>query len=451
MANGGGVNRIVTEYEVVDRASESYRSMTTEAAALSEQVAELTERLDEQEQEMEDLREAAKETEKELDAFKKATSEADAAIGKFGGPAGTLVDSVGGLEKFSKALGISENSLKLLGQAGAVAGAAVAGWKVGRWISDITGLSAAISDATGEMELLIQASDRLRSTQGLIDRINQATGGDATTLNQASLDNQARIKRLQAEQREAEAAAANADIDERFERDMANAEAFAEAEKQRIQESEDAEKAAAEQVHQERLLLLEDYERSLAEATADGMEEGIESPQVSSAMRAMEGRLSDFAAAGVAEGMSFGISVIQGGNLGGAPDPVQELFGELKEAGSEQFTGGISNRISLQRFQFLENLFGSQNEQDIKDFIGVLEGEQRAVRKSATSAQGVRSAQTFANESLGLQIRTLNDLLELLGELKADGGLTPPNVVQLDDASIAKIVSGMGTETTLNR
>jgi hypothetical protein len=61
---------------------------------------------------------------------------------------------VKGLEDLANAAGKSTTELGLLGTAGAVAGAALAGWKLGTWIGEITGATEAIANLTGSLDRL---------------------------------------------------------------------------------------------------------------------------------------------------------------------------------------------------------------------------------------------------------------------------------------------------------
>jgi len=61
---------------------------------------------------------------------------------------------VKGLEDLANAAGKSTTELGLLGTAGAIAGAALAGWKIGTWIADVTGLGDAVANLTGNLDAL---------------------------------------------------------------------------------------------------------------------------------------------------------------------------------------------------------------------------------------------------------------------------------------------------------
>ena len=63
---------------------------------------------------------------------------------------------VKGLEDLANAAGKSTTELGLLGTAGAVAGAALAGWKLGTWIGEITGATDAIANLTGSLDRLAE-------------------------------------------------------------------------------------------------------------------------------------------------------------------------------------------------------------------------------------------------------------------------------------------------------
>jgi uncharacterized membrane-anchored protein YhcB (DUF1043 family) len=85
----------------------------------------------------------------------------------------SLSKPIAAIEEISQVSGKSAKELGALGTAGAVAGAALAGWQVGRWIADITGADAAIGKLTA-------------SLLGFGDVAAQEAGAKADVLAQAS-------------------------------------------------------------------------------------------------------------------------------------------------------------------------------------------------------------------------------------------------------------------------
>ena len=78
---------------------------------------------------------------------------------------------VKGLEDLASAAGKSATEFGLLGTAGAVAGAALAGWKLGTWIGDVTGATQAIEDLTAAwMGLGEFAGETAAAKQDVINR-----------------------------------------------------------------------------------------------------------------------------------------------------------------------------------------------------------------------------------------------------------------------------------------
>lgn len=77
-----------------------------------------------------------------LDSLSKGLRTVDASANAMGV---SLSKPIQAIEEISQVSGKTAKDLGVLGTAGAVAGAALAGWQVGRWIAEITGADAAIS------------------------------------------------------------------------------------------------------------------------------------------------------------------------------------------------------------------------------------------------------------------------------------------------------------------
>jgi hypothetical protein len=78
-----------------------------------------------------------------VNSMSTALRTADKTLGAFGVQMGSKISA---LEEMEGLAGKTASQLGILGTAGAVAGAALAGWNIGRWIADITGADKAIAD-----------------------------------------------------------------------------------------------------------------------------------------------------------------------------------------------------------------------------------------------------------------------------------------------------------------
>jgi len=93
---------------------------------------------------------------------------ADKTIGAFGVSMGPTISAIEEMEQVS---GKTAAELGVLGTALSVAGAAMAGWKIGRWIADMTGADKAISDWAATMMGLPSLSEQTAGAiQDVIDK-----------------------------------------------------------------------------------------------------------------------------------------------------------------------------------------------------------------------------------------------------------------------------------------
>jgi hypothetical protein len=128
---------------------------------------------------------------------------------------------------------------------------------------------------------------------------------------------------------------------------------------------------------------------------------------------------------------------LRGGDLSQAPEAVQILFEMLRREGSQAFTGGSSRRLNTGELAGLENIFAAGDIGQVQELLALLM-QQRQAFSSGRVTGGNRSAQTFKNENINLQIRFLEQLEDLLEDL-ADKFPQPDQPVELSQRSIVDL------------
>jgi hypothetical protein len=93
---------------------------------------------------------------------------------------------IAALEEIGAASGKTAAELGTLGTAAAVAGAAFAGWNLGRWIADLTGSDEAIGNAVANMLGLRDAGQAAANNADVLNRAFQLTGKVFTDVHAAS-------------------------------------------------------------------------------------------------------------------------------------------------------------------------------------------------------------------------------------------------------------------------
>lgn len=123
----------------------------------------------------------------------RAIGEVDNVLNLFGvhlGPVRQAADELG------KAAGKTTEELGALGTAGLVAGAAFAGWQIGRWIADLGGLDEKIGDVTAHLlgmrtasdEAADAAADQIARAQGKIEGLTVLSASTAQAINKAEAE-----------------------------------------------------------------------------------------------------------------------------------------------------------------------------------------------------------------------------------------------------------------------
>jgi len=112
------------------------------------------------------------------------TSQASSMLGVFKGVK-TLTDFRAGIQLVGEASGLTVANLGKMGSAAAVAGAAFAGWQIGKVIGELTGATAAVEKLTISLMGWSGAAQVAGLNQGLLDRASQAAGKSITDLAEA--------------------------------------------------------------------------------------------------------------------------------------------------------------------------------------------------------------------------------------------------------------------------
>ena len=108
---------------------------------------------------------------------------ADRTLAQFGV---NLGPTIGSLDEFAKVSGKTAGDLGKLGTAASVAGAALAGWNIGRWIAEMTGSDKIIGDATAKLLGWNDASQVGANNAAVLQRAFQLTGQVFTDVHAAS-------------------------------------------------------------------------------------------------------------------------------------------------------------------------------------------------------------------------------------------------------------------------
>jgi ParB-like chromosome segregation protein Spo0J len=97
----------------------------------------------------------------------------------------SLAKPIGMLDELGQVAGKTTAELGALGTAGAVAGAALAGWNVGRWIADLTGSDDVIGRLTARVLGIGDAAEVAGYKQDLLARASATAGRTITDLSEA--------------------------------------------------------------------------------------------------------------------------------------------------------------------------------------------------------------------------------------------------------------------------
>jgi hypothetical protein len=108
---------------------------------------------------------------------------ADRTLNQFGV---NLGPTIGSLDEFAKVSGKTSAQLGTLGTAASVAGAALAGWNIGRWIAEMTGSDKIIGDATASILGWRDAGQAAANNAAVLRRAFEVTGKTFTDVHAAS-------------------------------------------------------------------------------------------------------------------------------------------------------------------------------------------------------------------------------------------------------------------------
>jgi len=129
-----------------------------------------------------------------LTSFHTGLAQADKTLGALGVNIGPQLQAV---RELGQAAGMTAGQIGLIGTAGLVVGAGIAGWQIGRAIAEYTGLDQTISHS---VSVLMGWGDTATQTAGVVsDQLTRASataGREITTLNEAMKINTEEAKRL---------------------------------------------------------------------------------------------------------------------------------------------------------------------------------------------------------------------------------------------------------------
>jgi len=106
----------------------------------------------------------------------------------------SLAKPIGMIDELGQVAGKTTADLGALGTAGAVAGAALAGWSVGRWLADLTGSDEIIGRLTANLLGIGDAAEVAGYKQDILAKASATSGRTITDLNEAMTINYDAVK-----------------------------------------------------------------------------------------------------------------------------------------------------------------------------------------------------------------------------------------------------------------